>query len=239
MGDCTRTFSIGTVILGSCLLIGCSGPVERGWIGGTYRQARAGRHSFLGPPHAQTVRPLPQDVAKDQRGAIFVSRVYENTPISESGIQEGDLIVSVEGRPVTSLAAFRKTIDPMPPGTVITVRTYRNGTFQERSIVIGQERLEESGHGCAAVGIFIDLAVDLLPDPSFNVFGLLGYQQWDQRGDLCAPEIAFARQAGHTKSIGLGRGWALYLGPIRVSHRRDVTEQVPFLDAGRINARTD
>jgi membrane-associated protease RseP (regulator of RpoE activity) len=239
MGECTRTLSIVASIATSCVLFGCSGPTERGWMGGTYQQARAGRHSLLAPPSPRTVRPLPRDVAEVQKGAIFVSRVHETTPVAESGIHEGDLIVSVEGRPVTSLASFRKTIDQMPPGTVIKVTTYRDGAFQDRPVVIGQERLGESGHGCAALGLFIDLAVDLLPDPSFNVFGLLGYQQWDHRADLCAPEYAFARQASHTEGMGPGRGWALYLGPARVSHRRDVTEQVPFLDTGSINARVD
>jgi carboxyl-terminal processing protease len=66
----------------------------------------------------------------DVPGGLRVARVYENTPAKEAGIEEGDLIVAVEGRSIAGEPAQASTARIKgPPGTEveITVRTPGQG----------------------------------------------------------------------------------------------------------------
>jgi len=61
-----------------------------------------------------------------QRG-ILVAEVIPETPAAESGFQKYDLIVGLNGEPVTEVSAFRNRIALTPPGTRIEVDVLRNG----------------------------------------------------------------------------------------------------------------
>ena len=146
MGERTRSlFATALALIGLTLPPGCSVPTERGWIGGELKQAELAPSLFTQQPRDCTVRALPRAVAADQKRAIFVSGLNEDTPLADAGVREGDLIVSLEGEPVKSLASFQRTIDASAPGTQLNLRTFREDTYEDRHITIGQETLDEKG----------------------------------------------------------------------------------------------
>ena len=60
----------------------------------------------------------------DERG-VYVTRVEENSFASEIGIQEKDVIISVNRQPVTSLEDLRKAQTALKPGDAVAFRVMR------------------------------------------------------------------------------------------------------------------
>jgi len=164
-------------------------------------------------------------VAVAQKRAVFVSGLNEDTPLADAGVREGDLIVSLEGKSVKSLASFQRTIDASAPGTQLNLKTYRDGAYEDRRITVGRETLDEKGHGYLALGLFIEMQADLFPDPDFNLLGILGFQKWDDHIDLQSVEQAYVRHTNGTRDAEPSKGWSLYLGPVRIGHMRNIVEQ--------------
>jgi len=225
MGERTRTIYIATLVAIGFTLLGCSAPTERGWIGGDFKQAASAGSLFAETPRDLTIRALPRSVAAVQKRAVFVSGLNEDTPLADAGVREGDLIVSLEGKSVKSLASFQRTIDASAPGTQLNLKTYRNGVYEDRRITVGQETLNEKGHGYVALGLFVQMQVDLFPDPDFNLLGILGFQQWDDHIDLQSVEQEYVRHTNGTRDTEPSKGWSLYLGPVRIGHMRNIVEQ--------------
>lgn len=62
----------------------------------------------------------------DQKG-ILVTQVIPGTPAAAGGFQKYDLIISLEGQPVTQVQAFRNQIALTPPGRKLNISVRRNG----------------------------------------------------------------------------------------------------------------
>ena len=92
-----------TVLLVACVILGsgCASTStiqHRGWMGGSLSEAYKPsfvRHVYSG---ARNIPALPTEVASQQKKAVFVSRVFPNTPVSQADLREGDLILAVNDR---------------------------------------------------------------------------------------------------------------------------------------------
>jgi serine protease Do len=89
---------------------------------------------------------LPQDITptmaralgeKDARG-IVVGDVTPNSPAQESGLQRGDILVEVNGKPVTDSNALRMSISMMPPGTSIKLKVLRSGSERDMTVKLAE-----------------------------------------------------------------------------------------------------
>src|SRR6266542_1169347 len=98
------------LIAAAFVAVGCqSNPkpkvsLERGWIGGEYRNAQG--------------RLAPRGHAR----AVYVKQVYTGTPVEQAGLKAGDLLLEVDQRPVRTLKDFHKVVDGATPGRQILVR---------------------------------------------------------------------------------------------------------------------
>ncbi len=61
-----------------------------------------------------------------QRGA-FVSQVMPNSSAAKAGIKAGDVITSLNGKPISSFAALRAQVGTMPVGSKISLGLLREG----------------------------------------------------------------------------------------------------------------
>ncbi|CAK8742377.1 Periplasmic pH-dependent serine endoprotease DegQ [Sodalis praecaptivus] len=83
---------------------------------------------------------LTADIAKAfnidaQRGA-FVSEVLPNSAAAKAGIKAGDIIVSVENKPIQSFAELRVKVGTTAPGKIVKLGLLRNGKPQTASVVL-------------------------------------------------------------------------------------------------------
>ncbi|AHG19755.1 serine endoprotease DegQ [Chania multitudinisentens RB-25] len=70
-----------------------------------------------------------------QRGA-FVSEVLPKSAAAKAGIKAGDILVSIEGKPINSFAELRAKVGTTPPGTTIKVGLLREGKPMDVSVTL-------------------------------------------------------------------------------------------------------
>ena len=88
------------------------GKVVRGWLGIS----------------AQDMDPkIAKSLKMTAARGIMVSDVTKGSPAALAGIQRSDVILSVNGKPVSSPAALRFAISELPPGTRIKMAVFRSG----------------------------------------------------------------------------------------------------------------
>jgi serine protease Do len=99
------------------------GKVTRGWIG-------------------VQIQPVTADIAdslgmKDPHGAL-VAEPQADSPASKAGIKSGDVIVSLDSRPVPDARTLARRISSMTPGTAVKIGVFRNGKEEQLSMTLGE-----------------------------------------------------------------------------------------------------
>jgi hypothetical protein len=161
-GNLGKIISLGTLAV---ILAGCGTtkekPVQsRGWVGGEFR----------------VVRQFPKLLASKPASGILLTALGTNTPARAAGLREGDLILSLDHKPVMGLKDFRRKIDASEPGTLLPVTAYRDGQTLDYNVPVGREMYRSAG----SFGIYLGLyskELRLVPsadEPGISLF-VLGY----------------------------------------------------------------
>ena len=98
------------------------GVVTRGWLGVGVQDMTPALGEAMGLPLRE--------------GAIVVS-VEEGAPSARAGLQPDDVIVALDGKPITSSGELTRTVGLMPPDSEVTLTIYRDGQRQERKVTLG------------------------------------------------------------------------------------------------------
>jgi len=129
---------------------------------GMYSSALArGAHAILPTPTLQRVAPslqqhgkvqrgfigvgvypvrLPDDVSKaagGQEDGVVVVALQPDGPAQKAGIALGDVLIQLEGKPVTSPGELISLLDPDKVGKAVTAKVSRAGTVRDVSITVG------------------------------------------------------------------------------------------------------
>ncbi len=95
---------------------------------------------------------VPQDVTpdiakqfgeKEARGAL-VADVSAGSPAQKSGLERGDIILDVNGKPVADSNELRMTISMMAPDSDAKLKVLRNGSEREIAVKLGPMPTEEA-----------------------------------------------------------------------------------------------
>jgi serine protease Do len=126
-----------------------SGPVDpsspQNWIFSS--DSDEGGESWLGVSIADvTTDRLGALKLKEEKGAE-VTMVDQDAPAGKAGLQEHDVILSVNGTPVESAAQLRRMIRETPPGRVITLGLSRNGQPLTVKVQLASREKEFSMYG--------------------------------------------------------------------------------------------
>lgn len=92
-----------------------------------------------------TIQDLTAELAKsfgldDTRG-VLVSQVMPDTPAEKAGMKQGDVIVSLNGKPVDASASLRNEVAMTVPGSTIKVGVIRDGKSKTLSVKV--EKMSE------------------------------------------------------------------------------------------------
>ncbi|MFO7766175.1 MAG: DegQ family serine endoprotease [Pelovirga sp.] len=87
-------------------------------------------------------RELAESFEIDQRQGILVSQVMKDSAAEKGGLQQGDIILKLNGEAVENVAAFRNRIAMTRPGTTIELEILREGGLRQHKIVVGTMEAE-------------------------------------------------------------------------------------------------
>ncbi len=114
---------------------------------------------------------VPQDVTpsmakafgeKEARGAL-VGDVSADSPASQSGLEKGDIILDVNGKPVEDANDLRMKISMMSPDAAVNLKVFRNGAEREVAVKLGElptteaavQRQGDNPHSSALAGVSV------------------------------------------------------------------------------------
>jgi serine protease Do len=112
-----------------------TGKVVRGRIGVGIQNVTKDLADSLGLPKAQ--------------GAV-VGNVEEGSPAAKSGLEPGDVILKIDGRPVEGSADLSRTIRALKPGTRVTLGVLHAGKPRDLNVVVAEFKDEEATKTAAA-----------------------------------------------------------------------------------------
>jgi serine protease DegQ len=100
-----------------------SGSVTRGWVGIAVQE--------LTPELAESFK------LKDTQG-VLIAEVVRGSPADKSGIKAGDILVSIDGKPMTDSTTMLETISALPPGKVALLKLMRNQSEVAIQVKVGK-----------------------------------------------------------------------------------------------------
>ncbi len=114
--------------------------------------------------------------APAEKGAL-VGSVDPNSPGGKAGLQTGDVITEINGKPVAGPNELRLQVGTMSPGSTVNLKILRNGHPQEVKVTLGESPRGKGGAsnaaaGSAAKGPMRGVQVDRLTDNIRQQLGL-------------------------------------------------------------------
>jgi periplasmic serine protease, Do/DeqQ family len=97
------------------------GKVTRGWLGVQIQDINEAMRNSLG---------------LGERKGVLISDVFKDQPADKAGIKRGDVVLSIDGRPVTNSNELRNTVATLSPGKKTPVVVFRNGKDLTVSVVL-------------------------------------------------------------------------------------------------------
>lgn len=97
---------------------------------------------------------------------ILITEVLQGSPAQKAGLQNGDIILEMNGTPVKSMNTFRNQIALMPPRTAVALKIRRKETTLAIDVILGVlSELEESAKQMfEKLGIEVEDFKNLSPD---------------------------------------------------------------------------
>ena len=112
-----------------------SGKVSRGWLGVVIQEVSKG---------------LAESFGLDRPAGALVAQVMDGGPAAKGGLQVGDVILSMNGKPVVMSADLPHLIGALKPGEKARLQVARDGDRKTLNIEVGA--LPEDGEAIAAAG---------------------------------------------------------------------------------------
>jgi membrane-associated protease RseP (regulator of RpoE activity) len=182
------------------MFTGCAGTKKtyaRGWIGGEYLEASNSLFKKISDNYFKSdkgvIPTLPDGIPDKQSSAVFVSRIFDHTPLSKAGIQAGDLILAIDGREVEDLKDLRQIVDRSTPGEKLHLTIYRDGKTMVLPVLAGKETYQKWHY--FSLGFRLASELDPIPTPDFNILGVISFEKNNTRLELNSPEYRYYRQA--------------------------------------------
>ncbi len=150
-----------------------NGRVTRGWLGVVIQDVN---------------EDLAQSFDLDKAEGILVAEVADNSPAAKAGLQQGDVILSLNGTQLEDVANLRNRIAMIQPKTKVTLQLIRDGRKKSIDVVIGEQPSDFSrtamGHAGPTKGSLLDKMGLTLQDLTPELADQFGYTR--EQGVLIA-----------------------------------------------------
>jgi serine protease Do len=89
--------------------------------------------AYLGVMSEEVTPALAKAFHENEPGGALVAEVKPDSPAAHANIEKGDIILSVNGKPINDSPQLRMTISLMQPGTPVSLKLLRDGAEREVS----------------------------------------------------------------------------------------------------------
>lgn len=137
---------------------------------------------------------------KDMKG-VLVGDVSPSGPAQKSGVQRGDVILEVNGKPMDDSRELRMTISMMSPDSTVNLKLLRNGSPKDVSVKLG-ELPNDGEHAKAEEGS----SEGALEGVSVEDLDAQSARQWGLSAATTGVVVTSVSQASPMASAGLRRG---------------------------------
>ncbi len=95
------------------------------------------KRGFLGVVPGDLTPELAETFELPNLEGAILNRVESSLPAARAGLQHGDVIVGVDGEPITGADDLRLTISQTAPGTTVLIDYYREGELRTAEVMLG------------------------------------------------------------------------------------------------------
>jgi len=85
------------------------------------------------------LKAFMEDLKITDTKGVFVSRIYDNSPASRSGIQEGDVIIEFDGKKVENPGDYHTALGKSRPDSEVEAKVNHRGNIKTVKVTIGKE----------------------------------------------------------------------------------------------------
>ncbi len=109
---------------------------------------------------------LARALGLDESDGAIVARVEPGAPAEAAGIQEGDVILSIDGRTAEDPRQISRMVADIAPGSEVPMTVFRDGERIELTLTLAERNAttQMQDEGAAAGGEMLGLAVSPLPE---------------------------------------------------------------------------
>ncbi len=164
--DSLRTWIIVAVVI--CLLFSCAISAVVGGAMGYYAGRTAAQRAQPRSASAIEIPAIPQpQVPPTMSRGVMIIQVIAGSPAERAGLRPGDMIIAINGDPVTLLEneSLEARISRYNPGDQISVGIVRNGQKRGVEVVLGRD--PDQGGDTPWLGVVYRF-MPFLPDPNGN-----------------------------------------------------------------------
>ncbi len=102
------------------------------------------RRGWLGAGVQDVTQPLADAFGLPKPGGALVTNVDKDGPAAKGGLQVGDVILKIDGAPVSRFFDLPPKVADIAPGTRSTMEVWRRGETRQIAIVIGELKSTEA-----------------------------------------------------------------------------------------------
>ncbi len=95
-------------------------------------------HAYMGVGTQPLTPDLQQQYGLSRSSGLLIAEVAPNSPAAAAGLQQGDIIVKVNGEEITDSAGLAALIRDMRPGDKVELVIDRNGTEQTVTVTLAE-----------------------------------------------------------------------------------------------------
>lgn len=178
------------------------------------------KRAYLGVVLQPVDKELADALGLEKEG-ILISEVVKDSPAAKAGLENGDIIIQYNDKPIRNVTKFRNDIAMMNPGTDVKLRVLRNSKQMNVTATLGAQNEGEaiSAETIQKIGIQIE---NLTPD----IAAKLGYSS-----DVDGVLISKVKPGSPAANAGLRPSFLITGVAISLNNQKKVKNTADFEDA--------
>jgi serine protease Do len=98
----------------------------------------------IGVSISNVTKDLADSLGLGKPQGAAIGTVEDNSPAARAGLEAGDVILKIDGRPIEGSADLSRTIRAMKPGTKANLNVWRSGKTRDVAITVAEFKDEEA-----------------------------------------------------------------------------------------------